>query len=265
MKLALRHVWLSFCLAAAARAQEVPVALNSAASGEGEHHNELRSSSLRGVPGAGAESTTFQQLLPALALQAFEQHSIVQAERLASYSTNIRILAQMPDISQHGEYELEKRYAAPRTLLFKALQFRGDNFTKHIILRLLTSEVEHLQKDDPALTAITSDNYKISYLGASELAGRLTYGYRLKPRQKRKGLFKGRIYLDAYSGSLVRDEGRLVKSSSLFVRKIDFVQDFADIDCFTLPVHIRSEAQARFVGRTIVDIYEEDYQPAAVQ
>ena len=174
------------------------------------------------------------------------------------------ICAELPNTSQNGEYELQERYSAPRTLVFKALHFTGDNFIKHnVIVRLLQSEVEHLQKDDPALTAITPANYKFSYKGIGQLEGRAVLVYQLKPRQKRNGLFKGRIRLDAYSGSLMRAEGRLVKSPSFFVKKINFVQDFADIDSFTFPVHIHSEAQVRLLGRTIVDIYQHDYQPVA--
>jgi len=62
---------------------------------------------------------------------------------------------------------------------------------------------------------------------------------------------------------MVRAEGRPVKSPSLFVKKIDFVQDYADIGPFTFPVHIHSEATARIVGRAIVDVYQRDYQPVA--
>src|SRR5271167_3785061 len=265
MKLALRLLWLSFFLAAAARAQDVSFALDSVAVKVGEHQDVSPSSTQREISKPDiTEPAAFPRLTPASALQTFEMRSTLQGGRLASYSATMRILAQLPDVSQYGEYELEKRYSAPRTLVFKALRFAGDNFVKHnVIVRLLTSEVEHLQKDDPALTAITSDNYKISYTGTRDLEGLSTYVYRLKPRQKRNGLFKGQIYLDANSGNLVREEGRLVKSPSFFVKKVEFVQDFADIDSFTLPVHIHSEAQARFVGHAIVDIYQGDYQPAA--
>jgi hypothetical protein len=54
-----------------------------------------------------------------------------------------------------------------------------------------------------------------------------------------------------------------VKSPSLFIKKVDFVQDYADIGPFTLPVHVHSEATARIVGRAIVDVYQRDYQPVA--
>jgi hypothetical protein len=204
------------------------------------------------------------RMAPELALQVCRGRSVIQAEQLASYSATTLIRAQLPDTSQSGEFEVQQRYLAPHTLAFKALRFTGDAFVKtNVIVRLLQSEVDHVQKDDPALNAISPANYKFSYKGTSQLDGRMVHVYQLKPRQKRAGLFKGRIYVDAYTGSLVRAEGRPVKSPSLFIKKIDFVQDYADIGPFTLPVHIHSEASARIVGRAIVDVYQRDYLPVA--
>lgn len=203
-------------------------------------------------------------MAPELALQAFRGRTTLQASQLASYSATMLIRAQLLDTSQSGEFELERHYSAPRTLMFKALHFTGDNFVKsNVIVRLLQSEVDHVQKDDPAMTSISPANYKFSYKGTREWDNRVVHVYQLKPRHKRTGLFKGQIYLDAYSGSLVRTEGRLAKSPSLFVKKVEFVQDFADINSFTFPVHIHSEAQARVVGRTVVDIYDTDYRPVS--
>lgn len=204
------------------------------------------------------------RMAPELALQVCRGRSVIQADQLASYSATTLIRAQLLDTAQSGEYEVKQHYLAPRTLAFKALRFTGDAFVKtNIIVRLLQSEADHLQKDDPALNAISPANYKFSYKGTNELAGRTVHVYQLKPREKRAGLFKGRIYVDVYTGSLVRAEGRPVKSPSLFIKKIDFVQDYADIGPFTFPVHIHSEATARIVGRAVVDIYQRDYQPVA--
>jgi hypothetical protein len=258
---------LFFCLTALAGAQAAPPELGSAA-GRGlpvvSTGGSLPSIAPGVPPSVLAEPTALSRMAPELALHIFERRSSVQAEQLASYSVTILICAQLPNTSQSGEYELQERYSAPRALVFEALRFTGDNFIKHnVILHLLQSEVEHLQKDDPALTAITTANYIFSYKGTSLLEGRQVHVYQLKPRHKRSGLFKGRILLDAYSGSLMRAEGRLVKSPSFFVKKIDFVQDFADIGSFTFPVHLHSEAQVRLLGRTIVDIYQHDYQPVA--
>src|SRR5580704_4962946 len=211
-----------------------------------------------------AESAVLPRMAPELALQVYRGRSVIQAEQLASYSAIILIRAQLPDTSQSGEFEVQQHYSAPRTLAFKALRFTGDAFVRtNVITRFLQSEVDHVQKDGPALTAISPANYKFSYKGTSRLETRLVHVYQLKPRQKRGGLFKGRIYVDVYTGSLVRAEGRPVKSPSLFIKKIDFVQDYADIGPFTFPVHIHSEARARIVGRAIVDVYQRDYQPVA--
>ena len=204
------------------------------------------------------------RMAPELALQVCRGRSVIQAEQLAAYSATTLIRAKLLDTSQYGEYEVQQHYLAPRTLAFKAVRFTGDTFVKtNVITRLLQSEVDHLQKDDPALNAISPANYKFSYKGTNELQGRMVHVYQVKPRQRRVGLFKGRIYVDVYTGSLVRAEGRPVKSPSLFIKKVDFVQDYADIGPFTLPVHVHSEATARIVGRAIVDVYQRDYQPVA--
>ncbi len=150
---------------------------------------------------------------------------------------------------------------APRTLLFKPIRFVGDRFVKvNIIAHLLQSEVDHVERNDVAHAAISPANYKLSYKGEQDVEGHLTHVFQVKPYKKRPDLFKGRIYLEAHTGSLLRAEGRVVKSPSLFVKHIEFVQDYADIGGFTLPVHIHSEARAFFVGRMVIDIRHANYQ-----
>jgi hypothetical protein len=210
--------------------------------------------------GPPAIAVALPRMAPELALQAYRGHTIVQAAQLSSYSAKMMIRADLPDTKQSGEYTVDSYYSAPHHLSFKPVSFTGDSFVKgNVILRILQSEVDHL-KDDPALNAISPANYKFSYKGTTEIGNRVVHVYQIKPRQKRAGLFKGKIYLDVLSGSMVRAEGKLVKSPSLFVKKLEFVQDYADVDSFTFPTHIHSEAQARIIGRTIVDIYQSNYQ-----
>lgn len=222
------------------------------------------------VPGrraapALAPPLTLPRMSPELALHTYEYRAARQAAELASYSARSVVRAELPESAQRGEFQLERHYAAPRTLEFKAVEYTGDGFVKsNVIVRLLQSEVDHVQKDDPALTAINSANYKFSYKATPMIEGRMMHVYQVKPRKKRVGLFKGRIYLDAYTGSLLYATGTIVKSPSFFVKKIEFVQKYADFGSFTFPVHIRSEATARLVGRTIVDIEQRDFQPTLV-
>jgi len=213
-------------------------------------------------PLAPAAAPVLPIMSPELALATYERRTADQASQLASYSAVTIIKAELPDTAQEGEYEVQRHYSAPHTLLFKPIRFVGDKFVKsNVIVKLLQSEVYHVEKDDPSRTAISPANYKFSYKGESEVGDRLVQVFHVKPRKKRLGLFKGRIYLDAHTGALARVEGRAVKSPSFFVKNIEFVQDYADFDSFTLPVHVHSEARARIVGRTIVDIIHRDYQP----
>jgi hypothetical protein len=200
-------------------------------------------------------------MAPELAFSTYQQRVAQQAKALAGYSAVTVVRAELPETSQQGEYELQRKFEAPHSLQFTPVQFRGDGFVKsNVINRLLQSEVDHVQKDDPELTAINPSNYKLSYKGTTQLGDRLVHDYQVKPRKKRMGLFKGHLYLDAHTGALVRVEGTVVRSPSFFVKHIDFVQDYTDVQSFTLPVHIHSEARARVVGRTIVDITHRDYQ-----
>jgi len=211
-------------------------------------------------------SIALPRMSPQVALAASQARMARQKEVLASsYSTTI-VRAELPDTSQKGEFELQRHYTAPRTLEFSAVHFAGDGFVKkNVITRVLQSEVDHVQKDSPALTALSPENYKFSYRGTSQIGDRLVHVFQVKPRRKSLGLFKGHIFLDAYTGSLVRAEGRLVKSPSFFLKNIDFVQEYSDVDGFTVPTHVHSEAKTRLVGRVIVDIFQRDYRlvPAA--
>lgn len=202
------------------------------------------------------------RMAPDLALQVMANHAIIQDAHLGSYSAISTVTAKLPDLKERGQFELDRRYTAPKTLQFTPVQFSGDGFVKsNVIVRLLQSEVDHVQKDQPGQTAIDSHNYKFAYKGDEMLQGRLVHVFHLKPRKKRPGLFKGRIFVDAYTGTLARAEGRMVKSPSLFIKDINFVQDYADVDSFTFPVRMHSQAKARIIGRVIVDVVHRDYRP----
>lgn len=202
---------------------------------------------------------------PDLALAIYHERATWQAASLASYSASTVIEAELPDQSQKGRYELQRTYSAPRSLKFKAVSFSGDGFVKsNVIHRLLQSEVEHVEKERGQDTALTSRNYKFNHKGVKEIDGRQVHVYEVKPRQKRVGLFKGRIYIDSLTGSLRRAEGQAVKSPSFFIKKIEFTTDYADFGSFTFPVHLHSVAKTRLVGRAVVDVSIREYQPQAV-
>jgi hypothetical protein len=204
-------------------------------------------------------------MAPEIALQTFESRGVEQNSALKGYTDQTLVMAELTDSSQRGAFELQRSFVAPHTLAFKPIRYTGDTFVKsNVIARILQSEVDYVTKGDSAETALTPANYKFSYKGDRELNGKDVHVFQVKPRQKRAGLFKGYMYLDTVSGSLVRSEGTIVKSPSFFIRNIQFVEDYTDIDGYTLPVQLHTTAKARFVGPAVVDIFHRQYQPQPV-
>ena len=198
------------------------------------------------------------------ALMVYLHHAYDQLHSLASFSDITVVDAQLPESAQRGRLRVRRVFAAPRSLTFQVIDFAGDNFIKsNVIGRLLQSEVDHVQKEEGAKVAITDANYRFSYRGIEVSDGRSLYAYTVRPVQKRPGLFKGRIYLNPEDGSLARAEGTLVKSPSIFVKKIRFVQDYNEVAGFSLPVHIHTVAETRVAGRAVVDIVHSDYEAHA--
>jgi len=205
--------------------------------------------------------TSVPRLTPDLALTTYERGLQHQATGLGGYTTTSLIDAELPDSAQKAEFELKQHYLAPAALEFSPLRWSGDSFVKtNVIVRLLQSEVDHVHRREQSQTAISSVNYKFSYKGSSLINDVPVYIYEVKPHKKRVGLFKGKIYLDAATGELVRAQGRIVKSPSFFIKKVDFIQDYAHVNGFTLPLHLHSEAQTRIIGKAVIDISNRDYQ-----
>jgi hypothetical protein len=214
--------------------------------------------------------TTHEPMIPVAAVRmppeaafvAYQRRAASQLSSVQEYSAVSVINVELLDTLQEGKFELMRHYVAPRTLEFTCIRFTGDPFVKHnVISRLLQSEVDYMQNQRPDLTAINERNYKVSYKMTGLLEARLVHTYQLKPRKKRSGLFKGRLHLDAFTGELVRSEGEVVKSPSLFVKKIEFVQDYVQVEGLTFLAHAHSVVRTRLIGHVVLDIYNSDYHP----
>jgi len=216
------------------------------------------------LPAPLLKPVTYPRMGPELAFEVYVNRSARQNATLAAYTALTTVNASLPDSKQRGQFELSRQYTAPHVLKFKSVRFEGDSFVKvNVIGRLLQSEVEREQKDAFADIAVNRKNYKVAFKKTDDLNGRLVHVFQLKPRARRPGLFKGHIYIDAFTGTIVRAEGRMVKSPSLFIKNIDFAQDFTDVGSFTFPTHLHSEAQVRLIGHVIVNVNNRDYRPAA--
>lgn len=211
--------------------------------------------------------SSLPRMSPDLAIQTYDNNARRQLTSLGASSDLTVVEADIPTTGQKGRFELRRSFLAPKSLAYGAVKFVGDTFVKtNIIVKLLESEVQHVEKGEGATTAITAENYKFSYKGPQEINGRPAYEFHVKPRKKRPGLFKGKIFLEATTGHILRAEGTLVKSPSVMVKKVEFIQDYEEVAGFSLPAHMHSIANTRVFGKAIVDISHSDYsaQPLTV-
>jgi len=217
-----------------------------------------------GPPTAAGNGETLSS--PAQALQAFQAKAMRQLTILAVSTDDTSVEAELERTSQKAEFVLKRTFSAPRSLAYTAVTFQGDTFVKNnIIVRLLQSDVDRVQKEDGLTVAIEESNYKFSFRDIEDLDGRKVYAFVLKPRRKQSGLFKGKIFIDTQTGHIVRATGRLSKSPSWWIKRVDFTQDYIDIGEFTMPLETRLLTQVRIVGPIAIVIRHKSYQVHSIE
>jgi hypothetical protein len=175
--------------------------------------------------------------------------AVQQQERaLAGSSMEVNIEASVPKLKKHGRLYGLRRISRLGRITYEALHFEGDNSVKnHVIARYLAAEAEAQAEGSPSL-AVTPANYKFKYKGPTQSGGLTVEVFQVTPRRKMVGLFKGEIQIDAKTFVCVRESGILVKPSSIFLKKIEFVKEFAMQDGISVPRQIHSIVDTRLVG-----------------
>jgi hypothetical protein len=145
---------------------------------------------------------------------------------LGGATVEMDIEASLPKLHKSANLRTIQFVSGMGRSMFHTLESRGDAMVRReVIARYLKAEVEGQEAPDPAV-AISAANYRFLFRGVMDYAGRSAYVYRLEPKRKRAGLFKGELWLDAQTGSVLREWGELVKSPSWFVKSVYFVRDY---------------------------------------
>ena len=217
-------------------------------------------------PPGEASSSAAAVLSPQQALITYEARALRQLTTLAAYSDKTTIEAEIPAIGEKGQCTLRRTFSAPQSLIYTAVEFVGDTLVKtNVIYRVLESDVENAEKKTGQRVAILESNYRFSYKGIEHLNGRPLYVFVLKPHRKDPGLFKGKILIDPQTGHLVRALGRLSKSPSWWIKRVDFIQDYVDVGDFTMSWQIQSVTLARIAGRIVVNIRHSAYEVPQIE
>ena len=102
---------------------------------------------------------------------------------------------------------------------------------------VLDGEREIIALGETARSALARENYTFQPkgIGADGLAN-----IQLTPRRKERVLVSGTLLLRPRGGDLVRLEGRLAKSPSIWVKNVDVVRTYERINGVVVPVRLSS-------------------------
>ena len=171
----------------------------------------------------------------------------IQQAALRGAQMNVAIDAKLPRLEKQGKLIALRTISKLGKIGYKILGFQGDDTIKQeVIARFIQAEVEQTRSDD---VAITPANYKFRHKGTIEQGGKRTEMFSIIPKKKRVGLFKGDLWLDAKTGMPVRESGVFVKTPSVFLKKVEFTQEYEIHDGIAIPKHLASTADVRLVGR----------------
>ena len=176
-----------------------------------------------------------------------------QQSALLGGTAEVDIDAAVPKFKKTGKLHALRNISKLGKITYHALGFSGDNVVKtEVIANYLKAEVE--SGKTPSGVSITPQNYKFKYKGTQEQNGRQIYVLQLKPREKRVGLFKGELWLDAETYMPVREAGMFVKSPSFMLKKVQFVREYGLQNGVSVPQRTESRVETRFFGPVELNI-----------
>jgi hypothetical protein len=200
--------------------------------------------------GSGATSDADDANLPIV--NRYIEATTAQKAALRGLQMEVNITARLPRLEKQGRLMALRRITRLGKIIYKPLGFSGDSQVKQeVITRYLSAEVE--ERDD-RVTSVVPANYKFHLKATITENGRRTYVFQLTPRKKRVGLFKGELWLDGETGMPLRETGELVKSPSVFLKKVQFTHNNEIRNGVAYPKNIEWKVETRLVGRAELDI-----------
>jgi len=196
----------------------------------------------------------------AIILDKYVQATQGHEDDLRGASMDVDIDAAVPSLKEHGRLRALRKISKVGQITYRVLGFQGDNTIKNqVIGRYLDAEQQG--QADMSLAVIPA-NYKFKYKGERTAPdGRQVYWFQVSPRKKKVGLFKGEIELDSATYLPVMEKGRLVKTPSIFFKKVEFERNFNIQNGVAVPQNLSSTIDARLIGKIELYINYSNFTP----
>ena len=123
----------------------------------------------------------------------------------------------------------------------------GAGLGEKAVRRILQSEAEAAKDYDA--TDYSPANYDFRFLrNEQDVSGQRRYVLELLPKRNDRNLLRGKIWVDAVTYRIHRVEGQPAKSTSWWVREVQIVLLYSDVDGMWLQTGTEATARVRILG-----------------
>ena len=179
----------------------------------------------------------------------------------------VDIDAQVPSLEKKGKLKVLRMITKIGQITFQPIgQFIGDPAVKkEFISKYLELEQDERQRGSIGITPV---NYKFQINAIITEDQHQTYIFKLTPKHKAVGLFKGELWLDGATGMPLKEVGQVVKTGSAWLKSIRFVRDYELSNGISILKHLQSTMDVRVVGKAELNAsysnptWQEDEQAA---
>ena len=196
-----------------------------------------------------------------------------QQDALRGARMEVEIDANLPSLEKKGKLRVLRVISKFGKITFDPIgRFIGDPIVKNqVIAKYLELEQDERQKGS---IAITPANYKFQINAIitqnNQQQDQQIYIFKLTPKRKAIGLFKGELWLDGATGMPLKETGQLVKSGSPWLKSVRFVRDYEMRNGISVLKHLQSTVDVRVFGKAELNAsysnptWQEDEQTAAL-
>lgn len=173
-------------------------------------------------------------------------------EQYALRSSRFSVSAQMTVATVY-----KRDHGKTRTVISRS---GSPTLQSRVFDRLLREEGEMSRGDVRRQTLVNSENYLMHITGEEVRSNRKCYVVELTPKRASTHLLKGRAWIDAEDGSLIRIEGRPGSSPSFITGRPLIVREFQKMGEFWLAKSSHAVSDSFLFGRTELQIDYVDYR-----
>lgn len=159
-----------------------------------------------------------------------------------------------------AEEVVNMQYTAPGTDTFAIASEKGSPFIRHhVFQRLIKDEEKRAKANKDPDSLISPKNYTFEIIGEERVGNSACTVVRAIPKRKEIDLFEGKIWIDERDFAIVKIAGRLSKSPSLWIRRVDFVRQYQKTDDYWLLWKEEVSVDVRLYGAELLTINYNDY------